>query len=210
MNMKNRFVRFFFVISAVLVLLSITAADAGEKYKHDGFYLRLTTGAGGIVSREKAERTEVSFSGPGGMTSLGIGLALRENLMVNADLFGSVVRNPEMKIDGEKIGKSSVELQSTGLGVGLTYYIMPVNLYLSGSVGIASQSAKVNQFKYETKEGYGLNFLFGKEWWVGGSWGLGVAAQFFFNSVPDKNLLTGKEYRFKTTGIGILFSATYN
>ena len=187
---------------------TVEAGKDDTKHKHDGFYLRLTTGVGSTTSVEETEVGELSFSGMSGNTTLGtVGYAVVENLIINLDIFASSVTDPTVEIDGKDVGAVDAEVTITNIGVGGTYYIMPANLYL-GSIGLATGSVGSGRVKVETDTGYGINVAIGKEWWVSDNWGIGVAGQLFHTVLPDENLITGEVYDLKTTSFGILFSAT--
>lgn len=189
---------------------TVEAGDDDTKHKHDGFYLRLTTGGGSTTSIEESELGELSFSGISGNTTLGIGYAVVENLIINLDIFASAVTDPTVEIDGEDYGEADAEVRITNIGIGATYYIMPTNIYLAGSIALASGSIKSGRVSIESDTGYGINVAIGKEWWVSDNWGIGVAGQLFHTVLPDEDLITGEVLDFKTTSIAILFSATFN
>ena len=115
-----------------------------------------------------------------------------------------------MEINGKKIGEADVELTISNIGIGATYYIMPTNVYLAGSIALAGGSLKSGRVTIETDTGYGINVAIGKEWWVSDNWGIGVAGQLFHTVLPDENVITGEVYDLKTTSLGIFFSATFN
>ena len=104
------------------------AVEDDTKHKHDGFYLRLTTGVGSTTSIEETEAAELSLSGVSGNTTLGIGYAVVENLIVNLDIFSSAVTDPTVEIDGKDVGEVDAEVRMLNVGVGMTYYIMPTNV----------------------------------------------------------------------------------
>lgn len=189
---------------------TVEAGEDDTKHKHDGFYLRLTTGVGSTTSIEETEVGELSFSGMSGNTTLGIGYTVVENLIINLDIFASSVTDPTVEIDGKDVGEVDAEVTISNIGVGATYYIMPTNVYLAGSIALATGSVGSGRVKVETDTGYGINVAIGKEWWVSDNWGIGVAGQLFHTVLPDENLITGQVYDLKTTSIGILFSATFN
>jgi hypothetical protein len=89
------------------------------------------------------------------------------------------------------------------MGGGVTYYIVPANVYLSGSLGLGWLSATEN---VESDVGFGLDITLGKEWWVGGSWGLGLAGAFGYHSVPDGVV----DANWSGASFGLRFSATLN
>jgi hypothetical protein len=189
------------------------------KHRHDGFLLRLAIGVafGGMNGDDFLldPGSETGAGGAGFSTTIGIGGALTENLVLNADLFQTTFLNPTIEVDGHELGDAdkhgedrgvgeNVEL--TGLGIGVTYYFMPVNIYLAGAVGIGqvvfvSDSGE----RAGSDAGLSLHALVGKEWWVGVDWGIGVAGELVFVRAQDDYLgdVTG-------LGFGVLFTATYN
>jgi hypothetical protein len=58
-----------------------------------------------------------------------------------------------------------------------------------------------------TDLGFALDLTLGKEWWVGGSWGLGVAGAFGFHSVPQSE---DSDLRWEGFDLALRFSATLN
>ena len=188
----------------------VEAGDDDSKHKHDGFYLRLTTGIGSSTSSEKVEGEELSISGVSGNTTLGVGYAVVENLILNLDIFGNLVDNPTVEINGAEIGEANAELSISNIGIGATYYIMPANVYLTGSIALASGTLESYGQKIESDAGYGINVAVGKEWWVSDNWGIGIAGQLFHTVLSDEQPITGEVTDLKTTSFGILFSATFN
>jgi hypothetical protein len=121
---------------------------------------------------------------------------------------------PTMKL-ASSAGSVSARLEDTrfrvgGLGVGLTYYFMPVNLYLAAAVGIGSAQLRGvgSDFVVEanTDPGLAINVMAGKEWWVSRRWGLGVAVQFMFASLPDDSA----SENWNVYQIGVSLTATMN
>jgi hypothetical protein len=180
------------------VALSGPALAQDKPHTHDGFYLRLTTGVG--YGSQKNDDEDVEMSGLSGLTTLGIGGSVSDNLILNADLFGLRMIEPTVDYKGKTQRKLKVEVSIYGLGLGMTYYIMPVNIYITGSAGMAIREEKDGFGKRQSDPGYGINFAIGKEWWVSPSWGIGVAGQFLFADVEET----------KTFGGGLLFTATYH
>jgi hypothetical protein len=189
------------------------------KHRHDGFLLRLAIGVayGGMTGDDFLldPGSETTTAGAGFSTTIGIGGSLVDNLALNADLFQTTFLDPSIEVDGRELGDAdeygedrgvgeNVEL--TGIGIGLTYYFMPINVYLAGAVGIG-QVVFVSDSGERAGSDAGVSFhaLVGKEWWVGVDWGIGVAGEVMFVSADD-------EYLGDVTGLGfsVLFTATYN
>jgi opacity protein-like surface antigen len=96
---------------------------------------------------------------------------------------------------------------------GVAYYLEPLNLYLSGSVGLSivtydsnTNSSSDSSSTELTDWGFGASFMAGKEWWVSSNWGIGAATMLNFASMNMKDYDT----RMTATSISLLFSATFN
>ena len=188
------------------------AIDVGNdsKHKHDGFYLRLASGFGGTAAVEDYDGDEFIISGESSNTTIGIGYALRENFIVNLDIFGSIMVDPELEINGKVIGEADAEVTFSNVGLGLTYYIMPSNFYLSGSFGFAICQVETDYTTFDTDLGYGLNIMVGKEWWVSDNWGIGIATHLLYSRIPDNDDFIEEDLYLNTASIGFLLSATFN
>lgn len=168
--------------------------DATGGRTHDGFFLRLQLGPGGSsVSREGQ-----SWSGVGLGMGLAIGGSPMENLALHLDLQTTWMFSPDRDVNG--IGMQS-------LGIGVTYYIMPVDIFLSGAVGIGALAFEdeSGQSK-DTDPGIAVDAMVGKEWWVGADWGIGLAAQLLYMHVQDYTDEAGMD----AIAVNVLFTATYN
>jgi hypothetical protein len=186
--------------------------------RHDGFFLRLAIGVGGGVvggGDHITDGTETSVSGLGLATDIAIGGAIVENLILHADIYQVTLFNPTVYVDDQEVGDADEvgdlqgvgqDVRVAGLGIGVTYFFMPINLYLSGSIGLGQAVFEGDHGDTEGSDlGLGFNAMIGKEWWVGADWGIGLAGQLVVISVEDEvlgnvNGLTA----------GVLFSATYN
>ena len=102
-------------------------------------------------------------------------------------------------------GYGDVDL--TAFGAGLTYYFMPANIYVSGSAGFGMLELVSDDIgNAETDNGLTIDLTVGKEWWVGGSWGLGVSGGFGYHSLRDPDI----DQNWSGTSIMVRFSATLN
>jgi len=187
-------------------------------HRHEGFLLRLSIGLGfGAVSGsdQVLSHEDVSLTGLGLHTQLAIGGALTENLILNADLFQTTIFNPKVKVGGNDLGDANdidedigvgEDTNLAGIGIGVTYYIMPANVYVAGSVGIGEVIFVDGSGNRDGSDvGFVTDIMVGKEWWVGVDWGIGVAGQFVLVAAKDDILgsVSG-------IGLGLVFSATYN
>jgi len=196
---KSLFTRTVMCVCLILVLLS---ADlfAGSRDHVGGFFLRLS--AGGGASQTTLGDDAVKLSGTSSNTNFAIGGCILPNLALHATLFGWMILEPEREILGVPIPYDESILLSA-VGIGVTYYIMPVNIYLSPSIGLGMLS---DESGGGTDNGIALDMTLGKEWWVGGSWGLGVAGSFGYHSVPEKDV----DLKWSGYDFSLRFTATLN
>jgi len=192
-----------------------SAAEPAEGAKgveqHDGFMLRLTVGLGyGSGTETLPTLGELRLSGGTGFFSLDIGGALVDNLVLHGRLSDMSVASPTVYLNDQELGTAEdASLTFYLLGVGLTYYLMPANVYLTAVVGVAGEESDNGTTTTETnKAGFAFEGDIGKEWWVGDNWGIGVAGRFTFASIPEE-LSDDDSTTLRGLGFGVLFSATY-
>jgi hypothetical protein len=209
---KNLCLGLFFVVIAT----SASLARAQDR-EHDGFMARFTGGFGYGSASEKIDDAslEVPFSewglsGPGVAFSADVGAAPIPNFVLHARFGAMVVSSPTVEFDGMEAelddiyGDNESSLTFILLGPAATYYIMPVNIYLTAAVGVGLVGVKFGNNTGRTDPGWALNFDAGWEFWVGRSWGMGPAVRLFYTSVPDAEDLT-----VNGGGFALLFSATF-
>ncbi|HWE22681.1 MAG TPA: hypothetical protein VG496_01960 [Myxococcales bacterium] len=151
-----------------LLIASLLAAASGPS--HHGFFLRMDLDAG----YHYASAGSTTIDGPGG----GFGISIGGNVADNLALFGTLSGS----------GNASEDTRATHVlfGVGLTYYLMPANVFLSGAVGFGGLQITQNRIDHDTEAGFAARVGIGKEWFVSDSWGLGIAAYFDFCTAQDK------------------------
>lgn len=168
-------------------------------------------GAGATSSLRNSRAEDVKLSGGGATFSFDIGGAPIDNLVIHFRLSDFSILSPDVKVGGEKVETSDNSLVAVLMAPAITYYFMPANLYLTGSVGISwlEVTDEYNDYTSSTDPGVGLNIDFGKEWWVSDNWGLGVAGRFWSTFLTDK--IAGGNYKIDYSFLGgaVLFSATY-
>ena len=203
------------VVSGFLAFMLAAAPMASAKdngyHTHDGFMLRLSAGLGGASATEKGTSMgDVTVSGGGMVQSFAIGAAVAENLILNAEIFGVQFSDPDVDVGGSTSTASNTTWTYGAMGPGLTYYVMPMNLYIAGSVGFAVAQMKDDDADdtLSSDGGWGMNLMVGKEWWVSTNWGLGVAGQIMYMSIKDKEIMEKENMTFAS--FGVLFTATYN
>jgi hypothetical protein len=178
-------------------------------HAHDGFYLRMHAGFG--TSRTSGGGLEIS--GPTGTFSVAMGGSVTEQLVVFGEIFDEVDTSPTVKRDGVKQSAAGTSVTHTilGYGVGAAYYVMPLNLYLSGTAAVGNASIDfttlAGKVSVATKTGFIGRVSAGKEWWVSPNWGLGVALNLTAGWMADKD---AAGTRLTSTAASVAFSATFN
>jgi hypothetical protein len=186
---------------------AVTAAN--EPRVHDrGFFLRLSAGGGAANTSIDLGPADLEFSGASGDINFAIGAIVSPNLAIHGTIFGWSVSDPDVELGGQTGEAEDVTLSLSCIGPGITYYIHPANVYLSASVGAAVLTAEEDGDDFETDTGVAADLTVGKEWWVGGKWGLGVAGGINFHSVPSGE--PELDENFSGVGFGVRFSATFN
>lgn len=208
----------------IILLLMVFSAFAYSQetpppgfHTHDGFYLSMSIGPGfGDIKWEATNFTfrNVEYSGTGGQFEFKIGGVISNNLILSFDVIARSILNPEMTEDGILIGTANdISITDVIIGAGLTYYFMPSNIFMSGTIGIGSFSIQNQSMGVSgsTKRGLGIEFKFGKEWWVSADWGLGIAAGIASVSADDKTIpFSNYSGKLSTTRFFVLFNTTFN
>jgi hypothetical protein len=171
--------------ASLLALATAGHAVAGSPRTHDGFFLRLSAGAGSAHTELDIPGAKTKLDGDTGDLNLAIGGVVAENLALHGTVFGWLASDPDIEVEGFGSGTATGDLDLSGVGVGLTYYFMPVNIYLSGSAGVGKLSIDSPSGDADSDRGLVGELTVGKEWWLGGSWGLGLSGAFGFHSIPD-------------------------
>ncbi len=198
---------FVLVVSLAVALTATTALAGGAPRTHDGFFLRLSGGFGYAGSSTDVGASELEVSGATGDVNFAIGGMVSPNLALHGTLMGVSATNPDMDWGGAMSEEFDGEATLTAIGPGLTYYFMPANVYISGSVGLGRLEADIDGGPtLESDTGFVLDAGLGKEWWVGNSWGLGVAGGVMFHSIP----VSDTDESWTGVSLGLRFSATYN
>lgn len=183
--------------------------ETGEP-RHEGLFIRLTPGFGAAATAAKLpDGTDVSMYGPAGTFGIAIGGALTEHLILAADLSATSVIGPTVKIGDQKTDTSNdVSWTSGYFGASVAYYVMPLNLSISGGAGVFRMALDVPHMDIaRTNYGGAAKLGVAKEWWVSPRWGLGATLEATAGAVPDDKT---KDNGWGFFGVDLAFSATYN
>jgi hypothetical protein len=187
---------------------NMTAVEHPTDQAHEGLYLRLFIGPGYTRMGASEGPSDIVVSGSGAAFGVAVGGSVSQNLIVYGELVTNVAVGPTVEVNGMSAGSNDdVSAGAVGVGVGLAYYVMPANVYVSGTVSMSQISIQEDGDEIgETDFGPGVSLMVGKEWWVSPTWGLGVAAQLFAGQMDDQD--NGPTWT--TTGFAVAFSATYD
>ena len=187
------------------------AAPVPGRHMHDGTYVRLFLGGGRIAMSESSGGNDLKASGGGWSFGVAVGGAPVENLIIYGEFYFMNADNPTLELNGSPGTANGYSLVEGGIGPGIAYYFQPVNIYLSGTIGVSKvqfQDSNTQDVLASTKWGFGLSTMIGKEFWVSDNWGLGAALQFHFGSMPD-NAPTAPP-TVHSNALNLLFSSTFN
>ncbi len=201
--MRPRHVLLCALMVSVPAFAQETQPPAGF-HEHDGFFLSLSMGPAYASVDNTAGSTTLTYSGFGASFDFRIGGAIGQNLILTGDLMGWSLFEPE--VSGHGSMSDSYFTQST-VGAGLTYYFMPVNVFVSGTVGFAGFSLDASGRRASTDSGVGVYVKAGKDWWVSADWALGIAASLGWSSVSNSTD-AGSE-KLSGYSVSLQFNATY-
>ncbi len=181
--------------------------------QHTGFYLSLSAGPNfASINSEIPRVYDFTFSGTGAQFDIKIGGAVKENLILHATIISNALSGPKVSSGGVSEKTSNdISIGEAMFGGGLTYYVMPSNFFLSGSVGLGNFSVIQNKASdsFSTTRGFSMQLKVGKEWWVSKRWGLGIAATYGKTKLTNSPGGNIKELM-NSNNLGILFNATLN
>lgn len=209
--MKTMIRTAFVIILGICICLPASIfGQADEARKHEGFFLRFLLGGGpsSIVLKD-VEGSDMKFKPTGSDFHIQIGKSVGENLIVYGDLGGLSLFDPDVEWKGDTATSEDVSVSAFGFGAGVTYYMMPSNIFVSGSILAVKNSLEYgDNIEAEGEYGFGLLLSAGKEWWISDKWALGGGIYFEFSSTKDKKDAFGNQTKIKNSSFGIMFSAT--
>jgi hypothetical protein len=184
-------------------------------HSHDGFMARLTGGFGSGVTSASGSDLAGAFEreqhGFAGSLSLDVGGAPIENLVVHGRLANHTIVSPDLTLNGRDFGEQDrSSITAHLLGAGVSYYLMPINLYATVAVGMSwmrfASSRGNEQYAYP---GIAVNADIGKEWWISADVGLGAAARFWYAHGSQEELELELDASHDFVGWALLASFTW-
>jgi hypothetical protein len=186
-------------------------------HEHDGFYLRLATGPSMLHASWHEGGNDWSISGLGIALAMALGVSITPNLVLYGEITGSVAIDPSQRCNGVATTLTDYDVSLAGRGVGAAYYLVPANLYFSGTLAVfrltkgyrgpsSGQRSDSHDGAIITNNGIGAAFIVGREWWLSTNWGLGLAGIVHVASMK----VTNDDSRATAGALSLLLSATYN
>ena len=204
--------KLFFLI---LLFISISNPRAQDVIRgHQGFYLSM--GLGPVFGKitDDLGTYIMDMSGTGAVFDFKIGGAIKENLILHATLISNTLSGPTITTSDNSNIKANDNLTvgEAMFGAGVTYYVMPQNILLSGTLGIGNFSIMDNTNSandVSTQTGFSMQLKVGKEWKISKKWGLGAAFTYGKTHLTNKPG-GGVVEKMDSNRFGILFNASLN
>lgn len=185
-----------------LLLAIIGPGPAKEGPQHHGFFLRADLGLGYYASSPGT----TTFSGGGAGLGLSVGAGVAQNLAVFVSLFDAATADPMVSVGSVSQPAHGLTSAIAGFGAGLTYYFMPMNVFISGTLGVAQATVEQSGRTHQSRLGPIVRLGAGKEWMVSSSWGLGVAGYLVYAHNVTQDF---PETTWNTVAPVVAFSATF-
>jgi hypothetical protein len=129
-----------------------------------------SSNATSLISSEEAE-----LAGEGIEYSIAMGGITVPNLAAHVTFFGWTTFSPDPKYDHTELNLGT-SMTMFAWGAGLTWIVMPLNLYVSVSPAFAQLKTKGPDIGSSTSDrGWAIEGSVGKEWWFSETWAWGLA-----------------------------------
>ncbi|MEZ5000655.1 MAG: hypothetical protein R2744_13445 [Bacteroidales bacterium] len=207
-----------YLLFAIALIASVTLmGQSDEERGHSpgsGLFLSMSIGPSYMSINDDitgGTYDNITFKGYGMGLDFQLGAVFRENLIFHGDLVAVPSSSLKMTVDGEEAGtlEDENEIGMMMYGGGLTYYIMPQNIFLSGAIGAGQYTiTTAGEEGGSTQTGIGLFLKVGKEWFVSKNWDLGF--NFSFKYVYVNNEVETMAEKLSGISAGIGFNATFN
>lgn len=165
---------------------SAEASAQPDDDERSGFYMNLNLG---VSSLKLLDEADDGFTGVGPSIGIILGGVVAPNLIIHGEISGSVVNEPDIEADGESFETNDdVSMAMVGIGPGVTYYFMPLNIYVGGSVLAMGANLQVDGDDIiETDGGFGAVLRAGKEFALPGTGAITVGALYQFGKMDVKD-----------------------
>ncbi len=204
----------FFTVIVVFNISIMAQSDQERGHPaHSGLFISMSGGLTYISINDDITNgpySNMQFKGIGGGFDIKLGAVVKDNFILHGDIITVSSGSINITADGNEIGTISGD-NSIGMimfGGGATYYFMPQNVFISGTMGVGGFSVTTDGESLNTQKGFGLYMKLGKEWWISKGWDIGGSIGFNYTNV--NNEAGGITEKLSGISIGILFTATFN
>jgi len=144
---------------------------------HLGVQLRGVAGPAVLHAVQELGGEQNTLDGFGAAFEFALGTMVGENLALNMDLLVAYSGAADYGVLQDTL------FTAIHLGAGVTYWFMPANVFVAGSIGAARSSIEGNPVRIDievptsdpSEIGLGAHLALGKQWWVSRRVGLGAA-----------------------------------
>ncbi|MDH5676748.1 MAG: hypothetical protein OEZ06_31815 [Myxococcales bacterium] len=200
------------MMAVLAVLLAAASAKAQARpRRHMGVQLRLEVGPSYLYAfQDVGEPESVTISGGALGAGLSLGEMVSDDLALNMDLRFARAGGAEHGVRSEAV------FAAVHFGVGLTYWLMPANVYLAASLGAVRSSVEGEPVRIgveipnsdSSDVGLGLHLGAGKLWWVSTRWGLGLGCSLMLSTADNR--IGGTDTNRNLVGLGLSLTTTYH
>ena len=204
----------FIIVAAVLSSSTMAQSDQERGHPTNGGLYFSISGGGAYLSINdditNGPYNTMEMKGFGGGFDFKLGAAVKENFILHGDLIGTSSGSINVTVDGDEIGTISGDnsVGTTIFGGGATYYFMPQNIFISGTLGVGGFSITTDGETGNTQKGFGMYMKVGKEWWISKNWDLGFS--FAVSYINVNNEAGNMTEKLSGVTVGLSFNATFN
>lgn len=172
--------------------------DPANDRTHRGFHLSLGLGpvyghihdkASGAISPGVNGNAEVRYKGTGVGLDLRVGGAVKDNLVLTFDMVSRAITSPQISYGGNDYNTSDdLTIGEVTYGAGVTYFLMPANISLGGTLGVGNYVLTVtgeNSSTLRTDYGFSGVLRAGKTWWLGRAVNMGAGVSYSFTQATN-------------------------
>lgn len=173
------------------LLLLLPAPVLGQRDSsrtHHGFQLNLAVGpafgyiddrARNLTNPDDPRNIHLKYDGGTGIAlDLRIGYAINPHVTLTGDIISRVISGPRISGGLNTAAPDNVSVGDVTYGAGATYYFMPLDLFIGGTIGVGVfnvQDAKTNT-SVRSNGGWSGQLRVGKLWWLGRKLQAGLSA----------------------------------
>ena len=170
------------------------AIDPAQAETHDDVYVRLAIGAGYQTLLAPDRGTRYRTFGAAVGTEIDVGGEVAENLILHVTVLHWSMILPTHLVAGQEVDSSGGQASAIAVGPGLTYYVMPWNIFFSLTIGLGrmfmTRPAEQTElgdvpFEFASNTGWMVHGMVGKEWWVDDQWLVGAGAFAMISVFPE-------------------------